>query len=58
MPRRQEEDEESFDAEWDRREKMEAWLSAANKLKTANPSERPALDLEIQELYAAFLRCP
>ena len=37
---------------------MEAWLSAANKLKTANPSERPALDLEIQELYSVFLKCP
>jgi hypothetical protein len=57
VPRRQE-IEEPEDPEWDKRQKMEEWLAAKARLTYANPSERPALDLEIQELYAAFLRCP
>lgn len=57
MPRRQAEDEEPEDPEWDKRQKMEEWLAAKARLKTANPSERPALDLEIQQLWDAYMEC-
>lgn len=58
MPRRQQEPEPSADPAWDKRQALEEWLAAKSRLKYANPSERPALDLEIQQLWDAYMACP
>jgi len=57
VARRQKADEEdSFDPDFVRRQRMEAWLKADKEFHDLSPDERPAAKIEMDRLYEEFIQ--